>query len=90
MLAKIAVSAAVFAIDKPYDYRIPDGMPVQPGMRVTVPFGRGDRITEGVVLTLEDAEPGPGVKSIQRCLDPEPVLTEPMLRLAEIGFVAVY
>ena len=82
MLAKIAVSAAVFAIDKPYDYRIPDGMPVQPGMRVTVPFGRGDRITEGVVLTLEDAEPGPGVKSIQRCLDPEPVLTEPMLRLA--------
>ena len=26
MLAKIAVSAAVYAIDKPYSYRVPEGM----------------------------------------------------------------
>ena len=41
MIAKIAVAAANFAIDKPYSYAIPQGMALQPGMRVTVPFGRG-------------------------------------------------
>ena len=34
MIAKIAVSAATFAIDKPYSYRIPAGMEVKPGVRV--------------------------------------------------------
>ena len=53
MIAKIAVSAATFAIDKPYSYRIPDGMVLQPGQRVQLPFGRGNRRSEGVVLSLE-------------------------------------
>ena len=48
MIAKIAVSAATFAIDKPYSYRIPDGMVLQPGQRVQLPFGRGNRRSEGV------------------------------------------
>ena len=43
MIAKIAVSKANFAIDKPYSYRIPAGMALQPGMRVMVPFGRSNR-----------------------------------------------
>ena len=30
MVAKIAVSAATFAIDKPYSYRIPDEMVLHP------------------------------------------------------------
>ena len=30
MIAKIAVEAASFAIDKPYSYRIPEGMTLQP------------------------------------------------------------
>ena len=50
MIAKIAVSAATFAIDKPYSYFVPEHMTLIPGMRVTVPFGRGNRQTEGVVL----------------------------------------
>ena len=53
MIAKIAVSAATFAIDKPYSYLVPAGMALQPGMRVQVPFGRGNRRTEGVVLSVE-------------------------------------
>ena len=32
MIAKIAVSAAVFAIDKPYSYRIPASLAVRAGM----------------------------------------------------------
>ena len=53
MVAKIAVAAAVYAIDKPYSYRIPKNLAVQPGMRVMVPFGHGNRQTEGIVLSVE-------------------------------------
>ena len=45
MIGKIAVSAAVFAIDKPYSYRIPDDMSLQPGHRVQLPFGRANKMT---------------------------------------------
>ena len=81
MVAKIAVSAATFAIDKPYSYRIPEGMKLSPGMRVQVPFGRGNKRTEGVVLSVETADEQT-LKSVDCCLDEEPVLTQQMLRLA--------
>ena len=38
MIAKIAVSAANFAIDKPYSYRIPEDISVRPGQRVQLPL----------------------------------------------------
>ncbi len=84
MIAKIAVSAATFAIDKPYSYRVPEGMSPEPGMRVTVPFGRSNRRCEGVVLELAD-EQGEGFKLIEAVLDEAPVLTLLQLRLA--GFM---
>ena len=81
MIAKIAVSAATFAIDKPYSYWIPAGMELQPGHRVTVSFGRGNRRCEGVVLAVE-AGSAEGLKAVERVLDEEPVLTAYSLRLA--------
>ena len=81
MIAKIAVSAAVFAIDKPYSYGIPEGMPLAPGQRVTVPFGRANKLTEGVVLLLEEGN-GEGLKEVREALDPEPILTALQLKLA--------
>ena len=81
MIAKIAVSAATFAIDKPYSYRIPAGMALQPGMRVQVPFGQGNRRTEGLVLTVEDGVEDK-LKSIDHCLDEAPVVSGQMLQLA--------
>lgn len=81
MIGKIAVSAANFAIDKPYSYRIPEGMALRPGMRVMVPFGRGNRRTEGVVLGIE-AGCEDGLKAVEQCLDEAPVLSDTMLRLA--------
>ena len=81
MIAKIAVSAANFAIDKPYSYSFSEEMRVLPGMRVVVPFGRSNRAAEGVVLTVEDGATD-GLKSIIRVMDDEPVLSGTMLRLA--------
>ena len=81
MIGKIAVSAANFAIDKPYSYRIPEGMTVLPGQRVQLPFGRANKRAEGVVLAVEGGEEGK-LKAIERCLDDEPILTDKQLRLA--------
>ena len=81
MIAKIAVSAANFAIDKPYSYSFGEDLQVLPGMRVTVPFGRSNRHTEGVVLSVEEGS-ADGLKSVTCCLDDSPVLSGTMLRLA--------
>ena len=81
MIAQIAVSAAVFAIDKPYDYRIPEGMPLVPGLRVRVPFGRANKPTEGVVLALAEGSEEK-LKPVAETLDDAPVLSERELHLA--------
>ena len=81
MIAKIAVSAANFAIDKPYSYRIPEEMTVKPGQRVQLPFGRANKRTEGIVLAVESGEETK-LKPIDCCLDEEPLLTDRQLRLA--------
>lgn len=81
MIAKIAVSAATFAIDKPYSYRVPEDMRLQPGQRVQLPFGRGNRRTEGVVLSVESGDES-RLKSVERVLDESPILTRNQLLLA--------
>ena len=81
MIAKIAVSKANFAIDKSYSYIIPPEMTMQPGMRVTVPFGRGNRTCEGIVLSVEEGS-GQDLKTVQQSLDEAPVLDRTMLQLA--------
>ena len=81
MIAKVAVSAANFAIDKPYSYRIPENMQISPGQRVQLPFGRANKRTEGIVLAVaEDAQAN--LKAIECCLDEKPILTQIQLRLA--------
>ncbi len=81
MIASIAVSAAVFAIDKPYSYKIPSHMQVVPGLRVTVPFGRGNRRCEGIVLQVLDGN-DEGLKSIEAILDREPLVSDSFIRMA--------
>ena len=81
MIGKIAVSAAAFAIDKPYSYRIPAGMELKPGHRVRLPFGRGNTTAEGIVLAVEEGEQEK-LKAVENCLDEEPILTQEQLYLA--------
>ena len=83
-VARIAVSTATYAIDKPYDYAIGLSLSgkVSVGMRVLVPFGPGGRVTEGFVLGLTDSSAYPNLKEIIDVLDSEPVLSEEFVRLA--------
>ena len=81
MIAKIAVSAANFAIDKPYSYAVPEDWSLMPGVRVTVPFGRGNRRCEGVVLAVEEGSTE-NLKPVEKILDEQPVVSQLQLRLA--------
>ena len=95
-IAKIAVSAATFWIDRPYDYLIPEDLQdrVRPGVRVFVPFSRGNRRCEGVVLAVDSGSKYESLKPVLAVLDTEPVLTEEQIRLAlfmrERFFCTVY
>lgn len=96
LLAKVALSSATYAIDKPYDYTVPADMGelLRPGMRVLVPFGAGNKRIEGLILSLEEGERRPRLKSVLAPLDAEPVLSPELLRLAvwmrERWFCTVY
>jgi len=81
MIAKIAVSAATFAIDKLYSYAIPQDMTLQPGLRVMIPFGRGNRRVEGMVLGVEEGN-ADGLKMVERVLDEAPLLDAHLMNLA--------
>jgi len=95
-IAKIALSKAIYAIDKPYDYLVPVELEqqIRPGMRVLVPFGGGNRPCDGVVLAVQHQQEGEGLKRILSLLDEEPVLSEKLLKLAlwmrERCFCTVY
>ncbi len=95
-VAKIAVSAATYSIDRPYDYLVPEELvpSVSVGTRVSVPFGRGNRSCEGVVLALSDTSDLASLKAILAVLDKENVLSEAQVKLAlfmrERFFCTVY
>ena len=96
-VARIAVSAATYWLDRPYDYLVPPEFSDKalPGMRVYVPFSRGNRRTEGVILALaEHSSYERPLKPVLALLDAEPILTPEQLRLAlfmrERFFCTVY
>lgn len=88
-IAKIIVDVPLMQTDQPYSYRIPEefeGM-LEVGMRVHVPFGKGNRLIQGIVLGLEsqsdEGELEQDLKDIAEVLDFSPVLTQEQLWLAE-------
>lgn len=95
-IAKIAVSAATYWIDRPYEYLVPEALIKQavPGARVYVPFARGNRKCEGIILALSDASSIKKLKEISAVIDDAPVLTLQQLQLAlfmrERFFCTVY
>ena len=83
-VAKVAVQAATYAIDKVYDYLLPPELAGQVGCRVLVPFGRGNRLSEAVILSLRQEVPDKPLKAVRTLLDEEPILTEKELRLTRV------
>lgn len=83
MFALLGLAAAVYSIDKPYEYHVPEAYQsiLKPGMRVLVPFGIGNRVSEAIVLAVKENASYPDCKDIIRTLDSSPLLTQEQLKL---------
>ncbi|MCC5893087.1 primosomal protein N' [Exiguobacterium sp.] len=81
MIAHVHVDAPVITIDRPFDYEVPVQFEslIEPGMRVSVPFG--SRRLLGIVTGLS---PGTreGLKPLEALLDETSSLTEELLDLS--------
>lgn len=85
MIAQIAVENTLYAFDMLFSYEIPAGLESAAvrGVRVVVPFGRGNRKRIGVVFGVSSELPEGKVKPIDFVIDSEPVLSEELMNLCE-------
>ena len=81
-VAAVAVENSTFSFDKPFSYLL-GGEPCMPGCRVLVPFGRGNKCRQGIVLSVGNEKSEARLKSISQLIDDTPVLNDEMLKLCE-------
>lgn len=85
-VAQVIVDAALMQTDKPFSYAISKDLEedVALGSRVHVPFGASNRLLQGFVVGFkEQLDSSQSLKEIAEVLDPEPVLNEEQLALAD-------
>ncbi len=82
--ALVAVESTVYSFDKAFSYRVPDALleQTQPGCRVLVSFGRGNKKCIGMVLALTEQAEHESCKPIAAVLDQAPLLQSELLQLA--------
>ena len=81
-VAAVAVSGTNYSFDLEYSYAVPDELVslLRPGMRVVVPFGRSNRHTIGLILSIRQQEPGEArLKKLISPADEKPLVSEEML-----------
>ncbi len=85
MLAEVIVDVPLMQTDQPYSYEIPEefAQMLQVGMRVHVPFGKGNRLIQGLVVGFSERSEQTDLKAIVEVLDFSPVLNKEQLWLAE-------
>ena len=72
--------------NKPFTYKIPENLQgqLEKGMRVVVPFGKGNRLIQGFIINFKSSSENiDNIKEIDSVLDLEPVLNEEMLEIAD-------
>ncbi|MGT2884865.1 primosomal protein N' [Streptococcus ferus] len=82
-IAQVIVDIPLMQTDRPFSYAVPEQLSgqLQPGSRVHVPFGKGNRLMQGFVLSLHEGDTE-ALKAVADSLDFEPVLNEEQLDLA--------
>ena len=87
--ALVAVEKTLYGFDRLYTYIIPEALSAvcKPGARVLLPFGNGNTLRQGIIYSVSDhyngtEEEAAKLKVIRSAPDPEPVLTEELIRLA--------
>lgn len=83
-ICAVAIDASTFSIDRLYDYKIPHELyeRAQIGSRVLVPFGKGNKRIEGIILSFREKSEYNLLKMIDDVLDIEPILNAQQIKLA--------
>lgn len=84
MIAEIVVFNDTRSTDQLFSYRVPATLTdrIAAGMRVQIPFGRGDRPCIGIVIRTIEQEDPRATKDIVEILDETPLLPPEMMDLA--------
>ncbi len=82
-IAKVVIDGATLQFDRLYSYVLPPDIAEKcnKGMRVVVPFGRGDVKKQGFVMDTEYTDNIEGFKAVISVFDSTPVLSEEMIKL---------
>ena len=83
LLARVAVSSVPFAADRLYTYLVPETLAgcAEEGRRVMIPFGKGNRRTEGFLMELRREAVTAPLKPLDAVLDSAPLLCSKDIRL---------
>lgn len=82
----VIVDVPTMQTNQPYTYRVPTvfSKRIQVGMRVVVPFGKGDRLVQGFVVGIkQEAKTTYALKAVHDLMDLTPVLNKEALHLAQ-------
>ena len=81
--AIVAEVALLRRVDRIYSYRVPPELvgQVRPGIRLRVPFGRGDKPVDAYCLNVSETDWKSTLKPILECIDAAPLLSESMVEL---------
>ncbi len=94
-VVSVAIINSTRSFDREYHYLLPERLNnnVQPGVRVVIPFGRGNTSREGYILKLHSKSDASGLKEIKSILDDRPVLDNDLIKLAQwmrIRYICTY
>jgi primosomal protein N' (replication factor Y) len=84
MFARVIVDIVHSGVDRVFEYAVPEGLQIETGFRVHVPFGKGNALKEGYVLSLSDSceYDESLIKPIHSVISDFPALTPGQIRLA--------
>ena len=88
LYAEIIVNSEALEIDRPFTYKVPEEFKsdIKVGQIVKVPFGKGDKTSEGCVLTVKNEEEVDikfRTKNISTILVKEPVIDADNIKLID-------
>lgn len=83
--AKVVLSGAAYGFDIEYTYRCPEILRgvLREGMRVLVPFGRGNSKRVGLVMRVYQRDDEEGIKPILSLIDRDPLIGDELMELVK-------
>lgn len=86
VVVKVAIDKASYSYDRLYTYSVPQSMAeaVKPGVRVTVPFGKGNKKRVAMIMQTDNKTVvEQGIKPISSLIDTAPVITQEGIDIAD-------